>query len=88
LLRKFVDGRFCLATPHVWEDESGRLEHANPGGPGRAEGTAMQESIRFASSGDDDVKIWDSSSITVVDQFSPHTPSHPVSCVCWGSNSP
>ncbi|XP_061495505.1 protein NEDD1 isoform X2 [Rhineura floridana] len=47
----------------------------------------MQESIRFASSGDDDVKIWDSSSITVVEQFSPHTSSHPVSSVCWGSNN-
>ncbi|XP_062989813.1 protein NEDD1 [Elgaria multicarinata webbii] len=47
----------------------------------------MQESTRFASSGDDDVKIWDSSSITVVDQFSPHTSSHPVSSVCWGSNN-
>ncbi|XP_077195238.1 protein NEDD1 [Paroedura picta] len=47
----------------------------------------MQESIRFASAGDDDVKIWDSSSITVVEQFSPHTASHPVSSVCWGSNN-
>ncbi|XP_053108417.1 protein NEDD1 isoform X1 [Hemicordylus capensis] len=47
----------------------------------------MQESVRFASSGDDDVKIWDSSSITVVEQFSPHTPLHPVSSVCWGSNN-
>ncbi|KAI1239029.1 hypothetical protein IHE44_0012130 [Lamprotornis superbus] len=37
---------------------------------------AMQESIRFASSGDD-IKIWDSSSFTVVEQFNPHTPSHP-----------
>ncbi|KAG8137994.1 hypothetical protein E2320_003929 [Naja naja] len=46
----------------------------------------MQEGVRFASSGDDDVKIWDSSSITVVDQFSPHT-SHPVNSVCWGSNN-
>ncbi|KAJ6656335.1 hypothetical protein lerEdw1_003838 [Lerista edwardsae] len=50
-------------------------------------GATMQESIRFASSGDDDVKIWDSSSMTVVEQFSPHTSSHPVSSVCWGSNS-
>lgn len=50
-------------------------------------GVAMQESIRFASAGDDDVKIWDSSSITLVEQFSPHTASHPVSSVCWGSNS-
>ncbi|XP_042325204.1 protein NEDD1 isoform X2 [Sceloporus undulatus] len=48
---------------------------------------AMQESIRFASSGDDDVKIWDASSITLVDQFSPHSSSHPVSSVCWGCNN-
>ncbi|XP_039214090.1 protein NEDD1 [Crotalus tigris] len=47
----------------------------------------MQEGVRFASSGDDDVKIWDSSSITVVDQFSPHESSHPVNSVCWGSNN-
>lgn len=49
-------------------------------------GAAMQESIRFASSGDD-VKIWDSSSLTVVEQFNPHTPPHPVSSLCWASNS-
>uniref|UniRef100_A0ACB8FNT3 Protein nedd1 n=1 Tax=Sphaerodactylus townsendi TaxID=933632 RepID=A0ACB8FNT3_9SAUR len=47
----------------------------------------MQEGIRFASAGDDDVKIWDSTSITVVEQFSPHTASYPVSSVCWGSNN-
>lgn len=46
----------------------------------------MQESIRFASAGDD-VKIWDSSSLTVVEQFSPHAPPHPVSSLCWASNS-
>ncbi|NWU74438.1 NEDD1 protein, partial [Onychorhynchus coronatus] len=46
----------------------------------------MQDSIRFASSGDD-IKIWDSSSLTVVEQFNPHTPSHPVSSLCWGSNN-
>ncbi|XP_053912259.1 protein NEDD1 [Cuculus canorus] len=46
----------------------------------------MQESTRFASSGDD-VKIWDSSSLTVVEQFNPHTPSHPVSSLCWASNN-
>ncbi|KAF1424809.1 Protein NEDD1, partial [Spheniscus humboldti] len=46
----------------------------------------MQESIRFASSGDD-VKIWDSSSLTVVEQFNPHTPPHPVSSLCWASNN-
>ncbi|NWV45674.1 NEDD1 protein, partial [Daphoenositta chrysoptera] len=46
----------------------------------------MQESIRFASSGDD-IKIWDSSSLTVVEQFNPHTPSHPVNSLCWASNN-
>ncbi|NWS11323.1 NEDD1 protein, partial [Pachyramphus minor] len=46
----------------------------------------MQESIRFASSGDD-IKIWDFSSLTVVEQFNPHTPSHPVSSLCWASNN-
>ncbi|XP_009880884.1 PREDICTED: protein NEDD1 isoform X1 [Charadrius vociferus] len=46
----------------------------------------MQESIRFASSGDD-VKIWDSSSLTVLEQFNPHTPPHPVSSLCWASNN-
>ncbi|NXO93408.1 NEDD1 protein, partial [Certhia brachydactyla] len=46
----------------------------------------MQESIRFASSGDD-IKIWDSSSFTVVEQFNPHVPSHPVSSLCWASNN-
>ncbi|NXW97786.1 NEDD1 protein, partial [Larus smithsonianus] len=46
----------------------------------------MQEGIRFASSGDD-VKIWDSSSLTVLEQFNPHTPTHPVSSLCWASNN-
>ncbi|XP_009977646.1 PREDICTED: protein NEDD1 [Tauraco erythrolophus] len=46
----------------------------------------MQESIHFASSGDD-IKIWDSSSLTAVEQFNPHTPSHPVSSLCWSSNN-
>ncbi|NWR73289.1 NEDD1 protein, partial [Centropus unirufus] len=46
----------------------------------------MQESVRFASSGDD-IKIWDSSSLSVVEQFNPHTPSHPVSSLCWASNN-
>lgn len=49
-------------------------------------GAAMQESIRFASSGDD-IKIWDSSSLTVVEQFNPHTSPHPVSSLCWASNN-
>ncbi|KAM8974543.1 protein NEDD1 isoform 1-T2 [Pelodytes ibericus] len=46
----------------------------------------MQDSIRFASAGDD-IKIWDSSSMTVVEQFNPHNASHPVSSLCWSSNN-
>ncbi|NXS53338.1 NEDD1 protein, partial [Brachypteracias leptosomus] len=46
----------------------------------------MQESTLFASSGDD-IKIWDSSSLTVVEQFNPHTPTHLVSSLCWASNN-
>ncbi|NXU50702.1 NEDD1 protein, partial [Turnix velox] len=46
----------------------------------------MQEGTRFASSGDD-VKIWDSSSLTVLEQFNPHTVTHPVSSLCWASNN-
>ncbi|XP_065598746.1 protein NEDD1 [Cyrtonyx montezumae] len=46
----------------------------------------MQESVRFASSGDD-IKIWDSSSLTVIEQFNPHTSLHPVSSLCWASNN-
>ncbi|XP_035193435.1 protein NEDD1 [Oxyura jamaicensis] len=46
----------------------------------------MQEGVRFASAGDD-VKIWDSSSITVVEQFNPHTSPHLVSSLCWASNN-
>ncbi|XP_040412535.1 protein NEDD1 isoform X1 [Cygnus olor] len=46
----------------------------------------MQEGVRFASAGDD-VKIWDSSSLTVVEQFNPHTAPHLVSSLCWASNN-
>ncbi|XP_028664851.1 protein NEDD1 [Erpetoichthys calabaricus] len=46
----------------------------------------MEDSIRLVSAGDD-IKIWNSSSMTVVDQFSPHTPSQTVSRVCWSSNN-
>uniref|UniRef100_A0A8D1F9P1 NEDD1 gamma-tubulin ring complex targeting factor n=1 Tax=Sus scrofa TaxID=9823 RepID=A0A8D1F9P1_PIG len=45
----------------------------------------MQENLRFASSGDD-VKIWDASSMTLVDKFNPHTSPHGISSVCWSSN--
>ncbi|XP_031796273.1 protein NEDD1 isoform X2 [Sarcophilus harrisii] len=46
----------------------------------------MQESIRFASSGDD-IKIWESSSMTVVEQFNPHSSSLGISSLCWSSNN-
>ncbi|XP_004583179.2 protein NEDD1 [Ochotona princeps] len=46
----------------------------------------MQENLRFASSGDD-VKIWDASSLTLVDKFNPHTSPHGVSSLCWSSNN-
>ncbi|KAM3927010.1 protein NEDD1 [Leptodactylus fuscus] len=46
----------------------------------------MQDNIRFASAGDD-IKIWDSSSMTVVEQFNPHSTTHPVSSLCWSNNN-
>ncbi|XP_072511748.1 protein NEDD1 isoform X2 [Notamacropus eugenii] len=46
----------------------------------------MEESIRFASSGDD-IKIWDSSSMTVMEQFNPHSSSLGVSSLCWGGSN-
>ncbi|XP_073413040.1 protein NEDD1 isoform X2 [Dendrobates tinctorius] len=49
-------------------------------------GTTMQDNIRFASAGDD-IKIWDASSMTVVEQFNPHSTTHPVSSLCWSSNN-
>ncbi|KAM4677556.1 protein NEDD1 [Discoglossus pictus] len=60
--------------------------HRGGGGRDRLQGTAMQDSFRFASAGDD-IKIWDSSSMTVVEQFNPHNTSHPVSSLCWSSNN-
>ncbi|XP_044133207.1 protein NEDD1 isoform X1 [Bufo gargarizans] len=56
------------------------------GGRERLRGTTMQDDIRFASAGDD-IKIWDSSSMTVVEQFNPHSTTHPVSSLCWSSNN-
>ncbi|XP_003783383.1 protein NEDD1 [Otolemur garnettii] len=46
----------------------------------------MQENLRFASSGDD-IKIWDASSMTLLDKFNPHTSTHGVSSICWSSNN-
>ncbi|KAL0968436.1 hypothetical protein UPYG_G00266820 [Umbra pygmaea] len=47
---------------------------------------AMEEVMRLVSSGDC-VKIWDSTSMTVLEQFNPHSATHPVSQVCWSSNN-
>ncbi|KAI2567450.1 NEDD1 gamma-tubulin ring complex targeting factor, partial [Homo sapiens] len=49
-------------------------------------GAVMQENLRFASSGDD-IKIWDASSMTLVDKFNPHTSPHGISSICWSSNN-
>ncbi|XP_057342478.1 protein NEDD1 isoform X2 [Manis pentadactyla] len=46
----------------------------------------MQEDLKFASSGDD-IKIWDASSLTLVDKFNPHTSPHGISSICWSSNN-
>ncbi|XP_023591504.1 protein NEDD1 isoform X1 [Trichechus manatus latirostris] len=58
--------------------------------PGRGnrkcKGAVMQENLRFASSGDD-IKIWDASSVTLVDKFNPHTSPNGVSSMCWSSNN-
>ncbi|XP_078091286.1 protein NEDD1 isoform X3 [Mustelus asterias] len=42
----------------------------------------MQDSIKLASCGDD-IKIWDSVSMTVVEQFNPHKKPCEVTSVCW-----
>ncbi|XP_010882091.1 protein NEDD1 isoform X2 [Esox lucius] len=46
----------------------------------------MDEVMRLVSSGDC-VKVWDSASLTVLEQFNPHSPTHPVAQVCWSSNN-
>ncbi|KAM4882276.1 protein NEDD1 [Thomomys bottae] len=46
----------------------------------------MQENLKFASSGDD-IKIWDASSVTLVDKFNPHTSPQGISSMCWSSNN-
>ncbi|XP_041058609.1 protein NEDD1 isoform X2 [Carcharodon carcharias] len=42
----------------------------------------MQDSIKLVSCGDD-IKIWDSVSMTVVEQFNPHKKPCEVTSVCW-----
>lgn len=46
----------------------------------------MEEGIRLVSSGDC-VKIWDAASMATLDQFNPHSSSHPVAQACWSSNN-
>ncbi|XP_071199811.1 protein NEDD1-like isoform X2 [Salvelinus alpinus] len=46
----------------------------------------MEEVTHLVSSGDC-VKIWDSASMTVLEQFNPHSNTHPVAQVCWSSNN-
>ncbi|XP_036373864.1 protein NEDD1 [Megalops cyprinoides] len=46
----------------------------------------MEDVVRLVSSGDD-VKIWNSASMTVLEQFNPHSLTHPVARVCWSSNN-
>lgn len=46
----------------------------------------MEEGIRLVSSGDC-VKIWDAASMAALEQFNPHSSSHPVAQACWSSNN-
>uniref|UniRef100_W5KQ65 NEDD1 gamma-tubulin ring complex targeting factor n=1 Tax=Astyanax mexicanus TaxID=7994 RepID=W5KQ65_ASTMX len=46
----------------------------------------MEELTRLVSSGDC-LKIWDSASMTVVEQFNPHSATHPLAQVCWSSSN-
>ncbi|XP_072519324.1 protein NEDD1 [Salminus brasiliensis] len=46
----------------------------------------MEELTRLVSSGDC-LKIWDSTSMTVMEQFNPHSATHPLAQVCWSSSN-
>ncbi|KAM6926265.1 protein NEDD1 isoform 3-T3 [Lycodopsis pacificus] len=46
----------------------------------------MEEVNRLVSTGDC-VKIWDVVSMSPLDQFNPHSSSHPVAQACWSSNN-
>ncbi|XP_076027294.1 protein NEDD1 isoform X2 [Genypterus blacodes] len=46
----------------------------------------MEEVTRLVSSGDC-VKIWDAVSMAPLEQFNPHSSSHPVAQACWSSNN-
>uniref|UniRef100_A0A3Q3XKB6 Uncharacterized protein n=1 Tax=Mola mola TaxID=94237 RepID=A0A3Q3XKB6_MOLML len=46
----------------------------------------MEEMTRLVSTGDT-VKIWDAVSMAPLEQFNPHSISHPVAQACWSSNN-
>ncbi|XP_037538543.1 protein NEDD1 [Nematolebias whitei] len=46
----------------------------------------MEEVTRLVSTGDC-VKIWDAVSLAPLEQFNPHSSSHPVAQACWSSNN-
>ncbi|XP_051236781.1 protein NEDD1 isoform X1 [Dicentrarchus labrax] len=46
----------------------------------------MEEMTRLVSTGDC-VKIWDAVSMAPLEQFNPHSSSHPVAQACWSSNN-
>lgn len=46
----------------------------------------MDEVVRLVSSGDC-LKIWDAVSMMTLEQFNPHSSSHPVAQACWSSNN-
>uniref|UniRef100_A0A8C6SSV1 NEDD1 gamma-tubulin ring complex targeting factor n=1 Tax=Neogobius melanostomus TaxID=47308 RepID=A0A8C6SSV1_9GOBI len=46
----------------------------------------MDEVVRLVSSGDC-VKIWDAVSMATLEQFNPHSSSHPIAQACWSSNN-
>ncbi|KAM9376951.1 protein NEDD1 isoform 2-T3 [Pholidichthys leucotaenia] len=46
----------------------------------------MEEVTRLVSTGDT-VKIWDAVSMAPLEQFNPHSITHPVAQACWSSNN-
>ncbi|XP_063761077.1 protein NEDD1 isoform X2 [Eleginops maclovinus] len=46
----------------------------------------MEEVTRLVSTGDC-VRIWDAGSMAPLEQFNPHSSSHPVAQACWSSNN-
>ncbi|XP_042372454.1 protein NEDD1-like [Plectropomus leopardus] len=46
----------------------------------------MEEVTRLVSTGDC-VRIWDAASMAPLEQFNPHSASHPVAQACWSSNN-